>query len=82
MKVTTESGSEYVFQAGVCIKNKRHAFKVWSLKVVDPDTGYTWKDVWALPDVEQPEVGKRMYVSGKEDWYLTSPVVSVGDSDE
>lgn len=41
-------------------------------------------DIDSWPEVEVPEVGKNMYISGRGmyDWWLSTPIVSVEVSDK
>ena len=73
---TTSTGSTYEFVENFCLKNQRHIMKIWTMMSgVDPyvtgESNPSWKDV------STPEVGKRLFVSGKEGWYASSPIQSV-----
>lgn len=74
--VTTSTGSTYEFVENFCLKNQQHIMKIWDMKsgvgVYTPwEPNPSWKDVTC------PEVGKNLFVSGREGWYCTTPVVSV-----
>ena len=73
---TSESGTTYEFVENYCLRNGNHIMKIWSMMAgVDPfipgESNPTWRDVTS------PEVGKRLFVSGKEGWYASSPIQSV-----
>lgn len=73
---TTSTGSIYEFVENFCLKNQQHIMKIWAMKsgigVYTPgEPNPSWKDVTC------PEVGKNLFVSGREGWYCTTPVVSV-----
>lgn len=73
---TTSTGSTYEFVENFCLKNQRHIMKIWTMMSgVDPyvpgESNPSWRDV------STPEVGKRLFVSGKEGWYCSTPIVSV-----
>ena len=79
MVVVTESGSQYRIFDGLCKKyNSEGAmvdvFKVWEMKAVEPWVK-SWEDLYECDS--KVEVGKSMYISGKEGWWITTPVVEV-----
>ena len=79
-RITTESGAVYTIVDGFCRKTNRHGemfapFKVWTVKAVEDDVD-TWVKLLSSPNTV-PEVGKRLYVSGKDVWWLSSRVVYV-----
>lgn len=84
MKITTETGSVYsIDERGVCIKYDSagravDSFKVWYLRVV-PDWVTTTKELYELDDepTKVPEIGKRMYIGGKDTWWISTPVVRI-----
>ena len=81
MRVTTESGSVYeISEHGICVKTNSDgyrvdAFKAMTIKAV-PDSASSWEDIYNTPDGD-PVVGQRMYISGLNTWWLTTPVVKV-----
>lgn len=81
MRITTESGSVYeIDDSGVCVKinfegRRVDAFKPFTVKPV-PDSVHSWLGVHEAPDGD-PVVGQRMYISGLNTWWLTTPVVSI-----
>lgn len=84
MRIITESGSVYeINDSRVCSKYDSDgklidAFKVFFIKAV-PDTVRTMGELWDYPNTGKPEVGKLMYVGGKDGWWLSTKVVSVED---
>lgn len=80
MRIVTESGATYSIENGVCYKTghdgeKHSPFKVWVTKAIDPNAK-TWDEVYDAP-LGPPEIGKRMYVAGKDDFWLSTVVVSI-----
>lgn len=80
MVIVTESGSQYRIIDGVCKKYDPEGvmvdvFKVWSMKVIDR-SDISWEDLHEAPEGE-PVIGKSLYLSGKETWWITTPVKSV-----
>jgi hypothetical protein len=80
MKITTETGSKYLINDGFCTKidiNGKHvdSFKIWSMKPV-PNVDVTLLEVLEMPEGE-PKIGERLYVSGKETWWVSTKIVSV-----
>jgi hypothetical protein len=81
MKITTESGSVYnIDDSGICTKtdkdgNRIDAFKPFIIIPV-PDHIKLVKEIYTLPH-GKPVVGQRLYLSGLDVWWLTTPVVSV-----
>lgn len=74
--VTTEHGTTYEFVEDLCLRNGEHIMKIWTMKsgvgVYSPgETNASWKDTRC------PEVGKNMFVAGREGWYNSTEVVSV-----
>jgi hypothetical protein len=81
MKITTESGSVYeIDERGILTKYNANgvgidAFKIWQMKAV-PVYVETMEEIWDMPAGE-PEVGKLLYVGGKDGWWLSTPVVRI-----
>jgi hypothetical protein len=81
MKITTETGSVYEINDGrVCHKFNKEgividAFKVFYMRVV-PDGVLSMKEVYELPEGD-PEVGKRLYLGGKDSWWFSTRVVKI-----
>lgn len=81
LRVTTETGSVYdIDENGICRKFNKEgvlvdSFKPYIIKPV-PDDVYTIDAVLELPE-GAPEVGKLMYVSGINTWWISTMVVKV-----
>jgi hypothetical protein len=81
MKITTESGSVYqINERGIMTKynSSGHgvdSWKIWQMKAVPTDVS-SMKEVWDLP-YSEPEIGKLLYVGGKDGWWLSTPVVRI-----
>jgi hypothetical protein len=81
MVVTTESGAQYRIIDGLCKKYDAYdvivdVFKVYSIKALDEHVE-SWEDIHNSED--GPAVGKRMYVSGPNSWWISTKVVSVSE---
>jgi hypothetical protein len=81
MKITTETGAVYDIHEGICVKTSSNGdvgspFKVWQMTAVD-DEVLTYQDVFALPPAMSAEVGKRMYISGKDEWWVSTRVTGI-----
>jgi hypothetical protein len=77
MVIVTESGSQYRIFDDFCKKYDADgvmvdSFKVWTIKGIEPGQE-SWESIHES-DAEVA-VGKRMYISGKDSWWLTTPVV-------
>ena len=87
MRITTESGAVYEIIGGICCKTGHRGevyspFMVWTMKAIDQDNPpATWEELRTIPDGD-PEIGKRMYVSGKDEWWISTKVVSIEEIDE
>lgn len=81
MRITTETGSVYeIDDHGICRKYDKSgefidSFKAF-YKCAVPDWVTTVKEVYELPNSE-PEIGKRFYVSGMNDSWISTKVVSI-----
>lgn len=80
MKIHTESGSTYSIVDGFCVKtdrdgNRVDSFKVWGMKSI-PRHDITWEELAEIPQGE-PVIGDRLYISGKDVWWVTTRVVEV-----
>jgi hypothetical protein len=80
MRVKTISGSIYEFKDSLCTKFNKEgeivdSFKFWSMKPV-PDEVIEMSQLYLLPE-GKPEVGKRLYVSSRYSWWLSTQVVSI-----
>jgi hypothetical protein len=88
LKVLTKSGAEYLieYDGGLIQWWHRGEYRgrCWGLKLMDPDAvsiyadnDTLWGYIYDLPWAHQPEVGKRLYIAGKRDWRISTPVVSI-----
>lgn len=81
MRITTESGSVYeISPHGICVKtdsegNRIDSFKVFSIKPISENVT-EWADLLDIPN-SRPEVGKRMYISGLNTWWVSTIVLKV-----
>lgn len=80
--IKTETGSVYSIRNGIYMKNGGNPRKIWTLKSLDADFqpinfDDLHNELEKTPNVDRPEVGKRMYISGREGWNYSTVVVSV-----
>jgi hypothetical protein len=81
MKITTETGSVYeIDDHGICRKYDKSgecidSFKVWYMVPV-PNEVVSVKEIYDLPKGD-PEIGKRLYIGGKDSWWVSTRVVSI-----
>jgi len=81
MKIVTETGSTYVVDdLKHCVKydkvgNMVDQFFVTDMKAV-PNTVSNWKQVFESPKTKIV-VGKRMFIGGRDSWWISTKVVSV-----
>ena len=88
MIITTESGTVYDLTSGYCIRNGQFEFKYWYKYCFDYEEGSPTSEI-PQPYKDQDsgrmlplQVGKRMYISGKDGWIISTKIVSiVEDSD-
>ena len=83
MIIKTETGSEYRLRNGILTKvgDRVMAYKVFTMIPFDHGTVSDLEDILNLP-TGKPEIGKRMYFSGLNDWNVTTNVVEIIEEDE
>lgn len=82
--VKTESGARYEFRGRLMTKYDRtgqvlDVFKAYAIKAV-PTGIQDQSEIYKIPE-SYPEVGKLLYVSGYEMWWLSTEVVAVEEVD-
>lgn len=80
MKVFTETDSCYVIEDSLCKKldsagRTVDVFKVYMIKAVSDEVN----SIEELHELErgEPEVGKRLYISGKDTWWISTKVTRI-----
>lgn len=83
MKITTASGATYTINANnLCVKHSARenitypAFKAFMVKSVPADFAGTISDIYLLPE-KAPTVGDLLFVSGRDEWWLSTPMTKV-----
>jgi hypothetical protein len=81
MKITTKTGAVYNIHEGICVKTSSNGdvglpFKVWQMTSFGDDV-LTYREVFALPPAMSAEVGKRMYIAGKDEWWVSTTVTEI-----
>ena len=90
MKITTKTGAVYRIDEHRHWTKERDGrlidgpWSVWALQQnIDPIDPETFDVPWRKPElwehVAYPEVGKHMYIHGRDSWYITTEIVSVED---
>jgi len=86
MIITTESGTVYNLAGGYCVRNGRFEFKFWYSYCFDYEDGNPTSEI---PQPYEPkdadkrlpiQVGKRMYLGGKDGWIISTKVVSIEEA--
>ena len=84
IKITTDSGSYYIIDDGYFNKNKTEWHSIHQLFFFNfEDLGIVrnWQEFWTysenMPKTYEPEVGKHMYISGRDVWWISTKIVSV-----
>jgi hypothetical protein len=86
LTITTETGSVYtVDYLNICEKRDKDnnwidTFKVLTMKPVG-DWVTNLNDLLELPN-GNPEIGKRLYLGGRDTWWISTKVVSIEESNE
>ena len=79
----TESGADYVLVDGFVYHRGYNMGKVWGMKSAPADVEVMpWgegSEVWA--DVIFPVVGERLYVRTRNEWRITTPIVSITEEE-
>ena len=88
MIIITESGSVYNLSNGFCVRNGQFEFKYWWSYCFD------YEDGMSAPEIPQPyadedsdrklpiQVGKRMYLGGKDGWIISTNIISIEGQDD
>jgi len=80
MKITTKSGAVYTVRGGIWQKNDGYAQKVWWLHCLHNEDliNYANNEEYEHLPVQ---VGKKMAIGGREEWWLSTPIVSIEKED-
>lgn len=83
MIITTETGSTYTLENGFCVKTNKNgvkvsSFRLWLTKPI-PEHVTKMEEIAGLPEGE-PAIGQRLYVTGRDEWWVTTRVVSVEET--
>jgi hypothetical protein len=80
MKITTESGSVYeITPRGYWSKNGNYHQKVWLMYCISNDVR-THSEIFATEKLPLT-VGLRLYVAGKNEWALSTAIISIEEDD-
>jgi hypothetical protein len=84
MKMTMESGSVYTYEHGIVVidpvEGMRYAIKAWNFFAFEPsglEGIESLTDFLDKVEKKDPAVGLRLYVSGKDDWRISTKIVKL-----
>jgi hypothetical protein len=84
MKMTMESGSVYTYEHGIVVidpvEGMRYAIKAWTFFAFEPsglEGIESLTDFLDKVEKKDPAVGLRLYVSGKDDWRISTRIVKL-----
>lgn len=85
----TKSGAVYRYEEGflrISSEKAGHSslIRPWVMKAVGHEVFTSngtldWGAIAEAENVEKPEIGKRFYVAGKEEWRLSTEILTVGE---
>ena len=81
----TESGADYVLTDGFVYHRGYNMGKVWGMKSAHADVGVLpWDNGGdeAWEDVTFPVVGERLYVGTRDEWRISTPIVTITEENE
>jgi hypothetical protein len=85
LTITTTSGSVYIFYGGRFSKNGRESDLIVDLFFFDPQKlgiVRTWQEFHGtVTKIDTVDVGLCMFVSGQNDWWLSSPITSIEENE-
>ena len=84
-KITTKSGSIYRLWNGRCSKNDNIMFTLikepYCIDYDDLKNAESWNDIFSAP--KHPiQVGMALYVHGKDEWWVSTPIVSIEETED
>lgn len=84
-KITTESGRVYRLIGGRCSRGDWSSFTLikapYCIDREDLVGATTWTEIWAAP--KHPiQIGLCLAVEGKDEWYLSTPIVSIEEIED
>ena len=84
LKMTMESGSVYTYEHGIVVihsaQGSKYAIKAWEFFAFDPEEYDKWDGIFEFMDTverKEPAVGRRVLVFGKDEWRLSTKIVSI-----
>ena len=78
-KITTKTGSYYEIKQGRWRKNGRGGWQsVWGMQGLDRLNVKSWADITSTEGRLIPvQVGLSMYISSADEWWISTPVMSI-----
>lgn len=82
---TSETGATYEIEDGFWRHRRGEWHKTWDMRNVDyetirhyaPNGEMFWVHINSQDRAEMPEVGKSLFVSGRDYWRVSTPIVKV-----
>lgn len=83
--ITTKSGTIYRLFGGRVARNNTSSFTLvkepYCINKEDVKDATTWTEIWAAP--KHPiQVGLCLMVEGRDEWWLSTPIASIEETDE
>jgi len=80
-KITTKSGTTYLFDNGMWKRNDERWLSTWSNYCVTNEVD-SWEMLHDGLHTMPIQVGLRMYTSCMDSWWLSTPIVSIEEVEE
>lgn len=86
-KITTESGTVYQIGYGRCQRGDGPSSyftlirEPYSIKNEDLEGATSWIYIWKL-DKHPVQIGMHLYVQGRDEWWLSTPIVSIEEIED
>jgi hypothetical protein len=89
MRMTMESGSVYTYEHGIVvidpIEGSKYAIKAWTFfafKSEELEGVEKLMDFLDKVERKDPAVGLRLYVSGKDDWRISTKIIKLEETED
>lgn len=84
IRATTETGAYYVIdnEGQFWRKNEGPTQRTWSMKTLPAEPWFNnWHDAYAalseVDETDTPVVGERLYISSRDEYYLSTVIVAI-----
>ena len=89
LRMTMESGSVYTYEHGIVVidpvESSRYAIKAWDLFAFESEEIHNWDNLSKfITEVERKDiaVGRRLFVSGKDEWRISTIIKTIEETNE